>query len=155
MGSSGKLEVEIEVKASADKFWECIRDSTNLFPKALSHDYKSIDVLEGDGKAPGSIRLITYAEGSPLVKVDKERIDAVDEANKAVSYSVIEGDLVKYYKNFKAFLAVTPKGEGSLVKWACEFEKASEDVPNPDLVKDFAIKNFLEVDSYINTGKAF
>ncbi|KAH7515763.1 hypothetical protein FEM48_Zijuj10G0060700 [Ziziphus jujuba var. spinosa] len=139
MGSSGKLEVEIEVKASADKFWECIRDSTNLFPKALSHDYKSIDVLEG----------------SPLVKVDKERIDAVDEANKAVSYSVIEGDLVKYYKNFKAFLAVTPKGEGSLVKWACEFEKASEDVPNPDLVKDFAIKNFLEVDSYINTGKAF
>ena len=49
--------------------------------------------------------------GSPLVKVDKERIEAVDEAKKAVSYSVIEGDLVKYYKNFKAFLAVTPKGE--------------------------------------------
>lgn len=63
MGSSGKLEVEIEVKAPADKFWESIRDSTTLFPKALSHDYKSIEVLEGDGKAPGSIRLITYGEG--------------------------------------------------------------------------------------------
>lgn len=93
--------------------------------------------------------------GSPLVKVNKERIEAVDEAKKAVSYSVIEGDLVKYYKNFKAFLVVAPKGEGSLVKWACEFEKTSEDVPNPDVVKDFAVKNFLEVDSYINTGKAF
>lgn len=64
MGSSGKLEVDVEVKSPADKFWGFIRDSTILFPKALSHDYKSIEVLEGDGKAVGSIRHITYAEGT-------------------------------------------------------------------------------------------
>lgn len=63
MATGGKLDVEIEVKSPADKFWGAIRDSTSLFPKAFSHDYKSIEVLEGDGKAPGSIRRITYAEG--------------------------------------------------------------------------------------------
>lgn len=88
------------------------------------------------------------------MKESKERIEAVDEANKAVTYSVIDGDLVKYYKKFKANLVVIPKGEGSLVKWSCEYEKASDEVPNPDLIKDFAVKNFLEVDAYITSNKA-
>lgn len=64
MGSSGKLEIEVELKSSADKVWGFVRDSTVLFPKALPHDYKNIEVLEGDGKAVGSIRLITYGEGT-------------------------------------------------------------------------------------------
>ncbi|KAL2253560.1 UNVERIFIED_CONTAM: MLP-like protein [Sesamum indicum] len=66
-----------------------------------------------------------------------------------LSYSVIGGDILKYYKNFKAHLSVSPKDEGSWVKWSCEFEKASEEVPNPDLVRDFAIKNFQDLDAYI------
>lgn len=64
MASSGKLEVEVEIKSAADKFWENIRNSTNLFPKVFPDQYKSIEVLEGDGKAVGSVRLLTYAEGN-------------------------------------------------------------------------------------------
>ncbi|XP_054825336.1 MLP-like protein 423 [Prosopis cineraria] len=145
----GKLEVEIEVKSKADKFWETIRDSTTIFPKAIPHDYKSIEVLEGDGKAPGSVRQILYAEGSPIVKVSKEKIDAADDAKKTVTYSVIDGDLLRYFKNFKGHISVIPKGEGSLVKWSSEFEKASAEVPDPHVIKDFAVKNFQEVDDYI------
>ncbi|XP_050374201.1 MLP-like protein 423 [Argentina anserina] len=145
----GKLHVEVEVKSPADKYWVSLRDSTEVFPKAFPHDYKSIDVLEGDGKAVGSIRLITYSEGSPIVKVSKETIDKVDETNKAVAYRVIDGDLLKYYKSFKCILTVNPKGEGSLVKWSCEYEKAHEQVPEPSIIKDFAVKNFHELDDYV------
>lgn len=89
--------------------------------------------------------------GSPIVKVSKETIDMVDEANKAVAYRVIDGDLLKYYQNFKCILTVSPKGdgEGSLVKWSCEFEKAHEQVPEPSIIKDFAVKNFQELDAYV------
>ncbi|KDP21316.1 hypothetical protein JCGZ_21787 [Jatropha curcas] len=146
MASNGTLEVDVEIKSSPDKFWNNIRDSTTLFPKAFPHDYKSIQVLQGDGKAAGSIRQFTYGEGSPIVKVSQERIDAVDEAAKEVSYSVIEGDLLKYYKSFKGKLVVLPKGDGSLVKWSCEYEKASDDVGVPHAIKDFVVKNFKEVD---------
>lgn len=59
----GKLEVDIELKSNVDKYWQTIRDSTTIFPKAFPHDYKSIEIIEGDGKAPGSIRHFTYAEG--------------------------------------------------------------------------------------------
>ncbi|XP_009363503.2 MLP-like protein 423 [Pyrus x bretschneideri] len=145
----GKLEVEVEVKSPAQKFWEALRDSTTVFPKAFPQDYKSIDVLEGDGKAVGSVRLITYADDSALVKVSKETIDAVDEVGKAFAYKVIGGDLLKYYTSFKCVLTVTPKGDGSLVKWSSVYEKAHEQVPEPSIIKDFAVKNFQELDAYV------
>ncbi|CAK9137815.1 unnamed protein product [Ilex paraguariensis] len=149
MASTGKLNVDMEVKSPADKFWESVRNSNTLFPKLFPDQYKSIEVLEGDGKSVGSVRLVTYAEGLPLVSVSKEKIDAVDEANKTVSYSVVGGELLKYYKNFKAHLTVTPKGDGSLVLWSCEFEKATEEVVDPHFIKDFAVKNFHHLDGYI------
>lgn len=92
---------------------------------------------------------LSVYEGSPIVKVSKEKIEVVDPPNKIFCYSVIEGDLLKYYKSFKAHVTVVPKGEGSLVKWHCEFEKASEDIPDPSAIKDFAVKNFKELDDYI------
>ncbi|KAK8512890.1 hypothetical protein V6N12_030300 [Hibiscus sabdariffa] len=151
MACTGQLEVEVELKSPADKVWGTIRDSTIIFPKALSHDYKCIEVLEGDGKAPGSVRLIHYAEGSPIVKVSKERIESVDEAEKIYVYCVIEGDLMKYYKSFIAKIVVVPKGESCSVKWSCEFERASEEIPEPGVIKEFAVKNFVEIDDYLHT----
>lgn len=64
MAATGKIEVEVEVKSPADKFFDAIRNSTVIFPKAFPNQYKSIEVLEGDGKSVGSIRLIKYAEGN-------------------------------------------------------------------------------------------
>ncbi|XP_059648983.1 MLP-like protein 423 [Cornus florida] len=150
MASTGKLDVQVEVKSHADKFWHSIRDSANIFPKAFPDQYKSIEVLEGDGKSVGSVSLITYGEGSPLVKHSKEKIEAVDEAKKSVSYSVIDGDLLKFYKSFKAHLVVSPKGDGSLVHWSCDYEKAKEDIEAPHIIKDFAVKNLKELDDYIH-----
>lgn len=64
MAATGKIEVEVEVKSPAGKVFDAIRDSTEIFPKAFANQYKSIEVLEGDGKSVGSIRLIKYAEGN-------------------------------------------------------------------------------------------
>lgn len=61
---ASKAEVEVEVKSSADKFWRALRDSTDLFPKIFPDEYKSIEIVEGDGKSAGTIRLLKYAEGS-------------------------------------------------------------------------------------------
>lgn len=63
----GKLEVDIDLKSNADEYWQTLRDSTTIFPKAFPHDYKSIEILEGDGKAAGSVRHISYAEGKNFI----------------------------------------------------------------------------------------
>lgn len=78
----------------------------------------------------------------------KEKIDAVDDSERTLTYSVIDGDLLKYFKNLKGHLSVTPKGDGSLVKWSSEYEKGSQEVPEPDMIKEFAVKTFQQVDEY-------
>ncbi|XP_057949160.1 MLP-like protein 423 [Malania oleifera] len=145
MASSGKLNVEVKVKSNAKKMWESIMDFVTLFPKAMPDVYKTIQVLEGDGKSVGSV-IIKFGEGLPPVT---EKIDELDEGNKTVAYSVVDGELLKYYKSFRANLTVVPKGEGSLVKWGCEFEKASEETIDPESYKDFAVKNIEQLDAYV------
>ena len=75
----------------------------------------------------------------------------MDEAGKIYVYSIIDGDPMKYYKTFISKINVIPKGESSLVKWSCEFEKASEEIPDPSVIKEFAVKNFVEIDDYLHT----
>ncbi|KAK2374417.1 hypothetical protein P8452_02394 [Trifolium repens] len=149
MALRGKLEVDIELKSNADKYWKVISDTTTLFPKAFPHDYKSIEVLAGDGRSAGSIRHFTYAEGSLLAKSSTQKTDAIDDEKKTLTYSIIEGDLLQYFSKFQAHIAVIPVGEGCEVKWTAEFTKVKHDIPDPTIVKDFAVKNFIEVDDYI------
>ncbi|CAI9285923.1 unnamed protein product [Lactuca saligna] len=148
MATIGKLDVEVKVHSKADKFFNSIMNSATIFPKVCSGLYKSVEVLEGDGQSVGSIRVVHFAEGSPM-KTVKERIEEVDEPNMKVVYSVIDGDLMQYYKTFKAIIVVIPEGEGSIVKWFCEYEKANDEVPDPCMITDLVAKNFQAVDAYL------
>lgn len=93
--------------------------------------------------------LVVRGPGSPIVKSSIEKIEAADDAKKTVSYAIIDGDLLQYYKKFRGQISVTPNGDGSEVKWSAEYEKAHHEVPDPTIIKDFAVKNFLEVDDHI------
>ncbi|XP_062110250.1 MLP-like protein 423 [Humulus lupulus] len=147
--ATGMLHAEIDVKSHADKFWASLKDFIHIYPKAFPHNYESVEVLEGDGIQPGSVRLVKYGEGSLIVKVSKEKVEVVDDPKKIFGFSVIDGDLLKYYKSFKSSVQVVPKDEGSLLKWSCEYEKTADDIPDPTVVKDFAVKSFKELDDYI------
>ncbi|GAB2220516.1 hypothetical protein Droror1_Dr00008176 [Drosera rotundifolia] len=149
MASSGKLEVEVEVKSTPEKIWHSLRNTETVFPQAFPETYKSIELVEGDGKSIGSTRLVKFAEVVPMITTTKERIDEVDEEKKVVGYSVVEGELLNFFKSFKAKVGVAPKGDGSLVTWTCDYEKANEEVPAPELFKDFAVKTFHDLDAYL------
>ncbi|KAL5720335.1 hypothetical protein ACHQM5_008409 [Ranunculus cassubicifolius] len=144
----GKLEVEVPTKSSSDQLWSVLKKTTTIFPEIFPDRYKSIDVLEGDGKSVGSVILMKYVEGTPDVTFSKERIEEVDEANKSLVYSVLEGEITSLYKTFKASVQISTKGDGSSVKWVLDYEKASADVPEPTFVKDFAVATFEGLDAY-------
>ncbi|CAH2033769.1 unnamed protein product [Thlaspi arvense] len=149
MGLSGALHVEVEVKSPAENFWLALGDGVNLLPREFPKDYKTIQILAGDGNAPGSIRLITYGEGSPLVKISAERIESVDLEKRSMTYSIIGGEMLEYYKTFKGTITITPKDGGSILKWSAEFEKSGHEIDDPHVIKDFAVKNFKEIDEYL------
>ncbi|GAB2247912.1 hypothetical protein Droror1_Dr00007794 [Drosera rotundifolia] len=44
---------------------------------------------------------------------------------------------------------VATKGDGSLVTWTCDYEKVNEEVPAPELFKDFVVKTFHDLNAYL------
>ena len=59
----GRLETVEEIKSPADKYWAACKDITNLMPVIYPGVFKSIEDIVGDGKSPGSTRIVQYAEG--------------------------------------------------------------------------------------------
>ncbi|EPS66705.1 hypothetical protein M569_08073, partial [Genlisea aurea] len=137
-----KIEASVEMKSDADKVWESIKESTTLFPKALPRQYASIDLLQGDGKSVDSVRLIKFHHGTT-----KEKIVGFDEEGKTIVFAVTEGNLLKYADNVKATVSVTGS-DGCSVKWCMEFDKMSEEAPDPELMKGFAVECFQDLDAY-------
>ncbi|XP_075515997.1 MLP-like protein 423 [Primulina tabacum] len=140
--------LEAELKSKPQKIWECINDFTNLFPKIFPQVFESVVALEGDGNSPGSVRKITYAQGVPLTPIT-QKIESVDEENKKMTYSVVDGDILKLYKSFRATLAVSAKGDGTLVIYSGEYEKRNEQVQDPDEFTGIIIKALHRLDDYL------
>ncbi|ONK69487.1 uncharacterized protein A4U43_C05F23460 [Asparagus officinalis] len=128
---ASKMEMEVEtLKSSADKFWGAIRDSNSLFPKIFPEQSRSLR-CEADERAS-----------------DRPQLN-YGEANKTVGYSVIDGELLGFYKVFKATFQVVPKGDGCAVKGSFEYEKANTEVPEPDTIKEMAQTTFKDLDAYL------
>ncbi|XP_073155037.1 major allergen Pru av 1-like [Henckelia pumila] len=92
----GVITFEHEVSSSipAPKLFKAfILDGDNLIPKVMPQAIKSVETLQGDG-GPGTIKLITFGEGSQFKSV-KHRIDEVDKEKEVYKYTVIEGDALK------------------------------------------------------------
>lgn len=72
------------------------------------------------------------------------------------SYSVIDGDIMAgFYNKMKATAQVIPKGNGSILKWFLEFEKANEEVPDPYVIMEFVIKTLHDIDAYLLNAQKY
>ncbi|KAJ9708434.1 hypothetical protein PVL29_000463 [Vitis rotundifolia] len=125
MAQIAKMEVQAEIKSPASKFHEV-------------YSRKSIEVVEGEWKALGSVQLWTYFIGGNTEEA-KLVAERVDEENKTVTMNVVEGDILKYFKIFKCTIQVTVKDKDSLVTWSVEYEKLNESGPAPDAYLNFAM----------------
>ena len=54
------------------------------------------------------------------IETVKETMEAIDDKSKTITCSMLDGDLMKYYKTLKPILNVTASDQGSLVKWTVE-----------------------------------
>ncbi|CAD5168006.1 unnamed protein product [Musa acuminata subsp. malaccensis] len=133
------VEVGVEVKSSPDKFWTAIHASTKLIPRILPPHHKSIRIIEGDGNSVGTIRLLKYAQGVPLITFAKQAAEELDDAD------ITDSEIVSFYKTFKTTLKVEARGDSSLVKYYIEYEKVYEEVPDPHLTQEMAVKHYNEL----------
>ncbi|KAI3846866.1 hypothetical protein MKX03_008459 [Papaver bracteatum] len=164
----------VEIRSSADMFWETLKTWSAIFPKVLPETYKSIAVIEEmNGEKNGSVTLwkinpnkfkfIAYPieDGAPVMMEEMKRLENLDELTKT-TYSVIGGDLLKLYKSYEPQLKVAPSDHkvfdeedekvekrGGTVKWSVKYEKVNEMVPEPYMIKEMIYKTLVKLDEYI------
>ncbi|XWS69346.1 hypothetical protein CRYUN_Cryun04dG0171400 [Craigia yunnanensis] len=110
--------------------------------------FKDGKVVQGDWKSAGSIIEWTYAAPGNIETV-KQTIEAIDDKSKTITCSMLDGDVMKYYKTLKSSFNVTASGQGSLVKWTVEYEKQNESIPAPIKYKDFLVSWCKNIDAYL------
>ncbi|KAF2305532.1 hypothetical protein GH714_006268 [Hevea brasiliensis] len=149
MALVGKLETEIEVKSSAEKFSAHTEQKHILSPKLIMRIYMALRSMK--------VICTPQAQSSRNFNLDgkvhtvKGRIH-VDEEKKSVTSVTVEGEILKNYKSVNVTIQVIPKGEGSLVKWIWEYEKVSLDIPDPKKFQDLAINVTKDVDAYATSA---
>ncbi|GLT67683.1 hypothetical protein SLA2020_399730 [Shorea laevis] len=123
MSLSGKLETDVELKASAQQFHE-----------------------------EGSVIICNYVHDGKA-KVSKEQVEKIDPVKNLVTYKVIEGDLLNEYKSFKIIVQVTPKGTSSVSHWTDEYEKQHPGISHLETLLQFAAELSKEIDSHLTSAK--
>ena len=151
MGVTGKLEVDLELKASGDEFYKMLSNQVHQMPNASSR-IQAVDLHEGDWGNPGSIKLWTYIIDGKT-EVFKERVQ-FDEKDKCVVMEAVEGHVLEKYKKYKAMFQVIDKekGGGELVKVSVEYEKHNEADEPPNQYLDFAVAVIRDIDAHLVKG---
>ncbi|KAE8694172.1 Detected protein of unknown function [Hibiscus syriacus] len=147
MAQTRKIDVQVEVKSSADKFFDAFNTKAHLMPNTITQLFSGVKLLQGDWNSLGSVRLWQYVLGGKQLDVKETR--EVDEKTRTIVYTLMDGEIGNLYKTWKSILSVTPKGEGSLVKWTIEYEKQNDDVPDPVEYLDFYTTWCKDVDAYL------
>ncbi|KAI8561742.1 hypothetical protein RHMOL_Rhmol04G0364700 [Rhododendron molle] len=110
------ITYDTEVTSSippAKLFKAFVIDGDTLVPKVLPQAVKSVETLQGDG-GPGTVRLITFGEGSKH-KCVKHKVDAVDKENFTYSYSIIEGDALDGFESISYHIKFAPSPNGGSI----------------------------------------
>nr|XP_027119999.1 kirola-like [Coffea arabica] len=131
MSLAGKLVNQIEIKSDGDVFHEIFRYRPHDISTMSPSNVQGCD-LHGDGKE----------------KVAKVVIEAIDEAKKSITFKMIEGDLMEFYKTFIATVHVEALGQSCLVAWTIEYEKRSENVPDPNTLMELALNITKDIETH-------
>ncbi|KAI5394443.1 hypothetical protein KIW84_061208, partial [Lathyrus oleraceus] len=150
MSLTGKVESETDIEATAAKFYNVFRKQLEHLPN-ISPDIHGNSVHEGDWENIGSVKHWEFTIEGKKVSA-KEKIEAVDDENKTLTYSIFDGEVGEDYKSFKGTIQVIDKEHGGgIVKWTFEYEKIKEDITgaSPESYLALAEKVTKDIDAHL------
>ncbi|KAG6582118.1 MLP-like protein 43, partial [Cucurbita argyrosperma subsp. sororia] len=148
MALYGKLETDVEVNASVEKFHEIFHQKLHHMSNISPDKIQSIELHEGEWGKVGTILYWHYFhEGKACVS--KRVIEAVDEENNSVTWKELEGDISKHYKNFRVKVQCIPKEKGSVVHITLEYEKLHEQIQDPHTFLQLCADAAKDIDAHL------
>ncbi|KAI4386486.1 hypothetical protein MLD38_004416 [Melastoma candidum] len=136
MALHGSMKIDMWIKAPADQFHNVFSARPHHIPNASPEKIQACELHKGDWGNSGSVINWNYVHDGES-KVAKEIVEEIDDEKSFTKFRVIDGDLMKRYKDFTLLVQATPMDDGSLVHWSLDYEKLNEDVPEPYTLLEF------------------
>ncbi|KAK4479149.1 hypothetical protein RD792_014660 [Penstemon davidsonii] len=147
MGLTGKLVAAIEFRAGGDVFHELITHKPHHVSITSPEKVQGCDLHEGEFGKVGSIICWRYThEGKE--KTAKQLIQAIDEEKKIIKLKMLEGDLMKLYKDFLITIHIETKDGIDLVSCTFEYETLHDDVEHPISLLSFFIDIAKDIENH-------
>ncbi|MED6222627.1 hypothetical protein PIB30_066090 [Stylosanthes scabra] len=149
MAISGKISVEFEIQVGATKYFNILtKEFHNI--QNICERVHGANLHQGhDWHCTDSVKQWTCLIDDKVITC-KEKIEAIDEEKKTLSYKIYDGDVGENYKVFNMSVQVTERNnECALVKWSIEYEKINEDVKTPYAYLEFLEKSTKEVGDHL------
>ncbi|CAL1374294.1 unnamed protein product [Linum trigynum] len=145
---SGKLEVQFAIRLPASQHHEIFSARPHHVSNMAPAKVRNCAVHEGHFGQKGTIIEWDYVHDGEK-KLAKQIVEDMDDVNFSTSFKMIEGDLMKEYKEFMIVVKATPKSEStSLIHWTLEYEKLSEDIPEPFSLLQFFVHLSKDIDDH-------
>ncbi|KAL1802499.1 hypothetical protein ACET3Z_031146 [Daucus carota] len=146
MGLLGKLICQTSIKSDGDVFHE-LCSSKRHHIHTMASDIQGCDLHEGEFGKVGFIIVWKFTvDGKEMVT--KDRVEAIDEEDKSVTFKVIEGDLLESFKIFVLTIHVDTSGEDNLVTWSIDYEKVDESVKDPTEYLDVVLRITKDIEAH-------
>ncbi|KAK7323572.1 hypothetical protein VNO77_27049 [Canavalia gladiata] len=143
-----KVETSMHIKSSAKQFYDLFCNRTHHISNMCPDIIQDVKIHQGEWGNEGSIIYWNYIyEGKTFVV--KHVIEGVDRKNNIITFKAIDGGPLGYYKSFKVTLQVTPKKKGCEVHWMLEYEKQSDNIPDPHYDLHLAGVITKDIDAYL------
>ncbi|GAB2289647.1 hypothetical protein Dimus_023952 [Dionaea muscipula] len=102
-------------------FKAIVFDSHILMPKLIPDSFESVEIVEGETIAVGTVKKLNFAKGSHY-KYAKHRVDEIDAVNFYYKYTTTEGDVLDgKYESVVNETKIEAAGTGSNIKLTSHF----------------------------------
>ncbi|XP_055801744.1 MLP-like protein 34 [Solanum dulcamara] len=144
MGVKGKLIASIEVKCGGHSIHNMFHINAHHIANINPSKINRFEIHEGETVKIGSIVSWKYNKDGEE-KFANQVIEAIDPHKKSITWKVIEGNVLELYNSF----TVITSSEHHWTTLAFEYEKKSEDTPEPLTLLGFFFDVIKQMDGHL------
>ncbi|CAK7351765.1 unnamed protein product [Dovyalis caffra] len=144
--------VETPLQCSTDDFFKFFKEKAFRLTDVCGEIVQKIELADGNNSwvdVVGSRKRI-YITPSPGASENiKYEVEGIDNSSRKISYNVLQGAMLQFYKTFKVTFEVTV---ASTAKWTIEYEKLDSSNEDPDVYTGLLTTVNNNVNTYILYG---
>ncbi|KAL0337381.1 UNVERIFIED_CONTAM: MLP-like protein 34 [Sesamum calycinum] len=148
VGLPCKLIAQVAFKAGGDVFHHLVGSKPQHLANVTPGKIQACDLHHGNYGTDGAVIQWKYIlDGKE--QTAKQLLYEVDDANKQLSFKMLEGNLLELYKNMIITIHVETKGGVDFITWTISYELINPDNPHPLSLLNFFIEFTKEVEAHI------